>query len=396
MTQNRKVAKKLVVFIIVIGIGLCCLATFTFSWYAGYLKKPVCLIVTQDSEIYKTLNCEENNIVPNTDDINDETSEVKSINIDQEAGNTDLNVIDIVERNSPAVVGIAIDVENDETETIIGSSFLISDDGLLVTNRHVVEGYTGNYYVVFKGGKQSILIDNDNIFKDPINDIAIIKIDKNEIPDGVMPIMLGDSDNIKLGESVVAIGNSLGEFTGTVTKGIVSGLNREVSISKGFFDSSNQVFQGVIQTDAAINPGNSGGPLLDLKGRVIGINFATIEGASNLSFALPINWVKERIAEVEKFGKFRVPFVGIEFRNKIMFIKDQSFLGAEILNVVEASPASSSGLQKGDIIVSFDNRSLDENNLVEMIQKQEIGSQVNIIVFRHGKQLQLEILIGEK
>jgi S1-C subfamily serine protease len=129
------------------------------------------------------------------------------------------------------------------------------------------------------------------------------------------------------------------------------GLNREVKVAKGILSSDSEIFEDVIQTDTAINPGNSGGPLLNMEGEVIGVNFATIEGASNLSFALPINRVKQRIAELEQYGKFKIPFIGVEYRTKIIYEQNSSYTGAEIIKVFASSPAARAGLKAEDEFV---------------------------------------------
>jgi serine protease Do len=248
----------------------------------------------------------------------------------------------------------------------------------------VVEAENENYYVVFKDNNTPVNIEQINIFRDPVNDIALIKIDKEEVPSNMAALPLGDSDILKLGQTVIAIGNPLGKYSGTITKGIVSGLNREVSITKGFFSSQSEVYSDVIQTDAAINPGNSGGPLINN------------EGASNLSFALPINRVKLRISELEKNGKFKIPYLGVEYRLRVVFLKGQSFIGAEITNVINGSPAEVAGIFKGDIILDFNGESLENNTLSTLIQKTTIGSKVEVVLYRNKLEKTIEVIIGER
>ncbi len=395
--MNSKRLKRFSLILLILTVFvICCASTTAFLWYGGYVKNWTCRVVTGDSDIYKSLKCDNLKNVSNADNTNTENSLEKSNDIEQESQKTALSIVDIVEDSSRAVVGIGVDVEKSSEQGVIGTGFLVSGSGLIITNRHVVENESYNFVVIFKGVEQPINIDKKSIFRDPVNDIAIIKIDATKLPKSIKPLVLGDSDNIKVGESVIAIGNPLGEFVGTVTKGIVSGLNREVKIAQGFFPSATQGFQGVIQTDAAINPGNSGGPLINLRGEVIGINFATVEGAANLSFALPINWVKQRMSEVEEFGKFKVPFIGIEYQTKVLFVNGQTLVGAEVISLVEDGPAMQAGLKVKDVIVSFDDMTLNNDSLAGLIQKKKIGDEVGVVVYRNKEQVELNVVIGER
>lgn len=196
---------------------------------------------------------------------------------------------------------------------------------------------------------------------------------------------------------MIAIGNPLGTYTGTATEGIISGLHREVSVSQGFFGTTgSSSYSNVIQTDAAINPGNSGGPLLNLNGEAIGVDFATIDGASNLSFALPINLVKERIAELEQFGKFRIPYLGVQYQSTVAFVANQSVVGAQIISVATGSPAEQAGLKAGDIIVQFNGKNLSDNALTDLIQSVTIGAKADVVVLRNNQQQTLTVTIGER
>jgi S1-C subfamily serine protease len=171
-----------------------------------------------------------------------------------------------------------------------GSGFLISSNGYILTNKHVVFDDTADYTVLLSSGKQQTA---RVVYKDAENDIAVIKIDGTNFAH----ITLGDSSALKLGQSVAAIGNALGQYNNSVSVGIVSGLDRTIQASG---ESGTETLTGVIQTDAAINPGNSGGPLMDLSGKVVGINVATVQGSNNISFSIPINTVKTIINSVIK------------------------------------------------------------------------------------------------
>lgn len=171
-----------------------------------------------------------------------------------------------------------------------GTGFIISSNGLILTNKHVVNDTEADYTILTNDGEK---IPAQVLLRDPNNDIAVIKIDKTGLP----VIELGDSDKIAIGQTVIAIGNTLGEFRNTVSVGVVSGLQRTITASSG--SGQTEELSEVIQTDAAVNPGNSGGPLLDLKGRAIGINVAIVQGAQNIGFSLPINSVKKAIEQIE-------------------------------------------------------------------------------------------------
>jgi len=381
----------LFVFLIMI-IG--CVLSLMFLWYGGYIKELVCGSVKKESIIWNKFNCQMQTTLQNNDpnkfplEKGDNTTKT----FQEEA-----LIEDVVNQTAGSVVGIGITGSSVETEDkIIGTGFVISKAGLIVTNRHVVENETFEYFLMFKDNSKTINIKKENIFRDPVNDIALIKIETTSVPTNVSAIVLGDSDKIKLGQTVIAIGNPLGKYTGTITKGIISGINREVTISQGFFGSQKEVFSDVIQTDAAINPGNSGGPLINIKGEVVGINFATIEGASNMSFALPINRIKQRITELEENGKFKIPYLGVEYRTRVVFIKGQSSIAAEILNIAANSPASKSELKKGDMIIQFNGQDLNTKTLLALIQETKIGQKVQIVVIRNKIEQEISVEIGEK
>ena len=172
-----------------------------------------------------------------------------------------------------------------------GTGFLVTKDGYIITNKHVVADTEAEYTVLLSNGKQE---NAAVVYKDSTYDIAIIKIPGS----GYKTVSFGDSNNLKLGQTVVAIGNALGEYSNSVSVGIVSGLNRKITASSG---GGTVELYGVIQTDAAINPGNSGGPLLDLNGDVVGVNVATVFGSSNVSFSIPISSVLESVRKIISF-----------------------------------------------------------------------------------------------
>lgn len=385
---------KIITFLVIIFLCVLCFGVLSFLWFGGFVKQGICGAVTSDSQIYQKLSCAVN--VTETQQKFPLAQSNPNQNIEQKFVSEEGIVMKVVDDTSSGVVGIGISGDNSTADKVIGTGFIVSKAGLLVTNRHVVENEKVNYFVVFKDQQITVKVKSENIFKDPVNDIALIKLNAEEIPLNVKIIPIGNSDNIKLGATVIAIGNPLGKYTGTITKGIVSGLHREVNITQGFFTTQNEVYADVIQTDAAINPGNSGGPMINLNGEAIGINFATIEGAANLSFALPINRVKLRIAELEQFNKFKIPYLGVEYRTGMNFIQSKSVVGAEIVSVVVGSPAASSGLQKGDMIIEFDGQNLSDKTLSSLIQNTKIGEQVSVVILRNKVQQELTVTIGER
>src|SRR3989344_3862682 len=207
-------------------------------------------------------------------------------------------IISVVEKSSPSVVAIGITQQvinpfdpfsaPKSRDSTIGTGFVVSEKGIIVTNKHVVSG-SGTYSVITRDNKK---FDVRKIYRDPVLDLALVQIDASDL----QALELGDSSKLKVGQTVIAIGNALGQFTNTVTTGIVSGLGRKV-IAGSPFEGSLESLDNLIQTDAAINLGNSGGPLLNSGGQVIGVNVATTEGAQNIGFAIPINSVKAVVDE---------------------------------------------------------------------------------------------------
>ena len=209
-----------------------------------------------------------------------------------------VDVSDIYELAEPGVV--AIGITSNGRSSILGSGFVVDSGGYIATNQHVVSQRDTSYFVKFNDSEK--LYDVEEIFRDSANDLAVVKVNR----DNLVSLKIGDSSALRPGELAVAIGNPLGEFENTVTSGIISGLNRTVSFDSfnNFFRTSTSTYEGVIQTDAAINSGNSGGPLLNVAGEVIGINFSTIPGSENISFAIPSSSLKVRLDEIKKFGTF--------------------------------------------------------------------------------------------
>jgi len=264
--------------------------------------------------------------------------------------------------------------------------------------------------VVNDAGAEYTVLTNDGkkypakvLARDPLQDIAIVKIDsKGEI---LPTVTLGNSDSIKLGQTAIAIGNSLGEFRNTVSAGIVSGLSRAINASDG--GRLIERLEGLIQTDAAINPGNSGGPLLNLKGEVIGINTAVASNAENIGFAIPINRATRDLESVKSTGKINIPFLGVRYRiitsdfaeSEKLKLKNGALVrgNEEGPAIFPDSPAERAGLRAEDIILELGNEKItEENSLSNIIQKYKVGDSISLKVFRDGKEIILNVVLSER
>jgi len=281
-----------------------------------------------------------------------------------------------------------------------GSGFIVSGDGLIVTNKHVVSDTTATYTVYLNNGKQ---YDAKVLARDPVLDVALIKITP---PLGTtLPYLeFANSDTLQVGQTVLAIGNALGQFKNSVSEGIISGLSR--SITAGDNSGNSEQLDQVIQTDAAINPGNSGGPLLNLSGKVIGINVAVVQGSENIGFALPINSVKSAIDSVRKTGKIIRPYVGIRYVAINDALKTENNLSvnygilvergqnATDLAVIPGSPANKAGIVENDIILEIDGQKIDENqSFASIIRSKNVGDTITLKVLSKGvtKTVQLKL-----
>lgn len=276
-------------------------------------------------------------------------------------------------------------------EQDIGSGFIVSKDGLIVTNKHVVADTSAQYRVFTRENK---LYEVQKIYRDPVNDLAILKIDAPQ--DELIPVELGDSSNLKVGQFVIAIGAALGEFRNTVTTGVISGLGRTISAGSGFQEIEN--LDNVIQTDAAINLGNSGGPLLNSLGQVIGVNVAIASGAQNVGFALPISVVKDSLDNFNKTGQFSRPYLGIKYRD----IETKEAVakgwveGAGVVEVVNGSPAQEAKISVGDIVTKIDGEKITSKNpLSVVISKKKVGQEIKITVWRNGEETTLAVTLKE-
>ncbi len=276
-------------------------------------------------------------------------------------------------------------------EQNIGSGFIVSKNGLIITNKHVVSDTQASYKVITNDNKEYKV---EKIYRDPIFDLAILKINASNLK----PLELGDSDHLKLGQMAIAIGTALGKFKNTVTVGVISGLGRGIVAGDGMGAFSEKL-DNVIQTDAAINPGNSGGPLLNSAGQVIGVDVAMAAGAQNIGFAIPINTVKEVLKTFETTGKFNRPYLGVRYKmiSQRLAILNEVPEGAYVVDVLQGSPAAKAGIQKGDIIIKVNGQPIREKNggLVRIIQHQKVGQTIKVEVWRNGKTKDLSVLLEE-
>lgn len=271
--------------------------------------------------------------------------------------------------------------------------------GLILTNRHVVEDDTADYTVITNNGTE---YQAEVLARDPFNDLAVLKVVGL---DNVAEVVLGDSDSLRLGQRVIAIGNSLGKFTNTVTAGVISGIGRDI-IAGG--PSSAERLEGVIQTDAAINPGNSGGPLVNLAGEVIGINTAISSQGQLIGFAIPVNLAKKVVASVKEYGQIVRPYLGVRYVLVDKILAQENNLaydyGAlvvrgesrEQLAVIPGGPADQAGIVENDIILEVNGVRVDEkNSLAKLIQQYLPGDKINIKLYHKGEEKELVVTLEE-
>jgi len=324
-------------------------------------------------------------------------------------------IIQVVKKAIPSVVAVLVSKELSKITKEIGveltknlikdekgmvniggcSGFFVTADGYVLTNRHIVEDEEASYTVIWQNKTYPCKI----LVRDKITDIAVLKI--NPLNEKFPCLKLADSSKLQLGQTVIAIGNVLGEFQNTVSRGIISGLSREIKTEA---EENIQEFSGLIQTDAAINPGNSGGPLIDLRGRVIGICAAVILGVENIGFAIPINQAKSILADIKKYGKICRPSLGVRY-----FLIDEEMrelhnlpfnYGAFIVHetipghggIVSGGLAEKAGLKKGDIILEINGKKIIKKyNLAQSLANFKIGDTIKVAYWREGKKGEISI-----
>lgn len=338
----------------------------------------------------------------------------------------DSAIIDVVEKSTLAVVSIVVSKDMPKVQKFFdpfgffdnapdqdnspgnmkkekigaGTGFIITSDGMIATNKHVVSDATAEYTVVTSDGKEHIA---KVLARDPLIDVAVIKIEGTDYS----TLSFGNSESLKIGQTAVAIGNSLGEFSNTVSKGIISGLKRTLIAGNGFNDS--EKLTNIIQTDAAINPGNSGGPLLDINGKVIGINVAIAQGAQNVGFAIPANQVLKTTEQVRNTGKISTPYLGVRYipvddilQKKINLAFNYGVMvlrGQEMTDfaVIPGSPADKAGIVENDIILEINGQKIDTTNvLIELLAKFKVGDEIVLKIWHKGSIKEVKVKLEER
>ena len=392
-------------------IFLVILAGFVFGGLGGLITGSYPALIYKGGVNLSKLNIE----IPQPETIERETiPERESVYLPQTSQET--AVIKAVNEVSGAVVSIIITeyVEQyyftpfedvpiqkriEKKEVGGGSGFIVSEDGMILTNKHVVLRDDVDY-TVLTNDQRSFPV--RVLARDPVQDLAVIKIEQEK---PFPTLKLGDSDILQIGQTAIAIGNVLGEFQNSVSVGVISGLGRTIT---AFGGGLVETLEDVIQTDAAINRGNSGGPLLNLKGEVIGINTAMVVDGENVGFALPINKAKKDIEQVKTLGKIVYPFLGVKYvliNEKIQkennlqvdygawIIKDQSGEPAIFPN----SAAEKAGLKEGDIILEFNREKItSENTLAKIIMRYNPGDKVTLKILRNSQEKNIEVILGER
>lgn len=281
-----------------------------------------------------------------------------------------------------------------------GTGFIVSSEGYIVTNSHVVSTEGVEYTVFLNSGEKYTA---EILVNDTYTDLAVLKIEAQNLP----VLELGDSANLKPGQTVIAIGYALGEFKNTVSRGVISGLGRSIEAGDAMGYSTEKL-ENIIQTDAAINSGNSGGPLLNINGQIIGINVAMAGNSENIGFAIAINDAKSVIDAAKKGEKIVRPYLGVRYQlitealktanqlsvdNGALVIRGQN---AAELAVIPGSPADKAGIEENDIILEFDNQKIDEeHDLKNYIQKKKAGDKINLKILHDGEEKIVEVVLEE-
>ena len=316
------------------------------------------------------------------------------LNVNYTDTSKELTLAELYAKNVNSTVGITTAITTNywgfqTTQPASGSGFIFSDDGYILTNYHVISGASSVTVTMYDGSTYDAVI----VGYDASNDIAVLKIEAT----GLTPVVLGDSDTINVGDTVVAIGNPLGELTFSLTSGVVSALDREVTFSDG-------TRMDLIQTDCAINSGNSGGALFNLYGEVIGITNAKYSSGSssasidNIGFAIPLNTVRDIVASIIEKGIVAKPYMGISVATVSEEVKGYGLpAGASVQAVEPDSPAEKAGLQRNDIITEANGETITTSSeLVDMVGSCSPGDVMTLTVFRNGAYVTVEVTIGEK
>ncbi|MBQ2638366.1 trypsin-like peptidase domain-containing protein [Candidatus Saccharibacteria bacterium] len=315
---------------------------------------------------------------------------------------TEGSIADVASRVAPSVVSIITEVKTksynlwfqptEETSAAAGTGIIVSANGYVLTNKHVIDGATKIYIILADGTAYKNV---ELIGTDPLNDVAFLKIqDVSDLPAAT----LGDSKTITVGEQVIAIGNALGEYQNTVTSGIISGTGRSLTATDSNYQNAESLTD-MIQTDAAINSGNSGGPLVNAAGEVIGINTAVSSG-NNIGFAIPISSIKGMLKSVLETGQAQRAYAGISYNNidatTALETDLASTFGAYVSSVIKGSPADAAGIKKDDIVLAVDNIKIGANtSLGTLLGEHSVGDTATLTVLRGDQQLTVQLTLAE-
>ena len=326
----------------------------------------------------------------------------ETVSVKREEDNQN-DISDVIEEINNSVVGISniknkgntIFLENGIASLGLGTGFIVSQNGYIVTNQHVSGEKNNTCYVVLEDGRN---YKANVVWSDVDMDLSVIKINADKLP----YLKLGDSDKAKIAQSVYAIGNPIGyEFQRTVTSGIISGLDRTIKIA----EDKDYYMEDLIQTDATINPGNSGGPLINKDGEVLGVNSIKITSAEGIGFAIPINIIKPVIEKLDKTGQFNAATLGIFAydKNVVPYINQELGINMDLQNgiyvadVVKNSPAEKAGIQKSDVLLTIDGIPLDKmSNLRIYIYSKEPGDSVRVRYIRKNREYEETITLAKK
>ncbi len=411
--QNKKTIITQVVITFVV-VALCFLAIFAFL--QNNMDKVISFVAQNYEENIKE---DESENIQETSIKTDEPISSSPVFMSEES-----KVVNLVKKADPAVVSIVVSKDvpilekyysnpfgdlwgdnffsipqyrqngTEKKQVGAGSGFIVSADGLVVTNRHVVSDESASYTLYTNEGKS---YDVEVVARDTYLDLAILRIKGGK---DFPYLSFADSDKILLGQTVVAIGNALGEFRNSVSVGVVSGLSRSITAGDG--QGNSEVLERVIQTDAAINHGNSGGPLLDINGKVIGVNVAVAEGSENIGFALPGNAIKNALESVKKTGQIVRPYLGVRYLQITDELKEKNNIPVDYgvivtkgktdseLAVIPGSPADKAGVLENDIILTIDGQKIDQDrSLTSIIQSKKVGDRVELRIMRKGSAISL-------
>ncbi len=384
--KGKGVFKKILAALLIIVFA------FSSGLFGGLLGAGVIYLITDDNSVSQFPFGDDHD--GNTDiQVGDRDNAVIDVNkIDT---SKQMTAAEVYAANVNSTVGITTSITTNywgytTTSAASGSGFIYSDDGYIITNYHVIED-SSSISVSFYDGTSA---DAKLVGYDESNDVAVLKVEANNLK----PVILGNSDNLNVGDPVLAIGNPLGELTFSLTAGTVSALDREVTFSGG-------LTMNLIQTDCAINSGNSGGALFNLYGEVIGVTNAKYSGNSssgatidNIGFAIPINHVRSIVDSIIQHGYVIKPFIGVTIGN----VSEESLgyglpQGASVQGIVEGSPAEEAGLKVSDIITHIDGEEISgASDLKKAVSASNPGDKLKLTVWRRGETLELTITIGEQ